>query len=493
MTKLLFILLSICFGLETNDVINRPFKHAGAIESLIDLESQYDELILVQLDLANDSLYNIVNSNIPDLNLNIGPATYHRVFPTQEFNRLENILSSDDYHILKRPYILPNNSRQYWVEVKQGSNTQGTYTEDEAISYTCDCVGGASDCVKLGWDSWYNPLDYYGEAWWGFSPPIHSYVNEIRVTVRGAQCDDLPLWSETYMGMRDANGGWSEDYELSIEYADNIYVVPEVWSEGMLMPIVGSEDNYVIDQVTLQFFYTCLYPDSPNYVVSSDGNYCDYVNISWESPDDNDDVLGYNLYRDQELINQFSTDNFSFTDYSASEGIVHEYCVVSVGECGESEQSCNTGYRKTEPNIVESTDASDGLFEDYVLITWESSENTDYYKVYRDEAWIALINPNSELEFIDEYINPEIEYNYCVEAMNECGESDWQCDIGYGAMGLGDINDDDSVDVLDVVSIVNIIMGYLDPTPSQVWSSDLNNDNQINIQDVILLVNMILD
>ena len=119
----------------------------------------------------------------------------------------------------------------------------------------------------------------------------------------------------------------------------------------------------------------------------------------------------------------FSIDNFSFTDYSASEGIVHEYCVVSVGECGESEQSCNTGYRKTEPNIVESTDASDGLFEDYVLITWESSENTDYYKVYRDEAWIALINPNSELEFIDEYIDPEKvlfpEENAGIESLKE--------------------------------------------------------------------------
>ena len=95
-------------------------------------------------------------------------------------------------------------------------------------------------------------------------------MNEIRVTVRGGQCDDLPLWSETYMGMRDENGNWSQDYELSIDYIDNLYVVPDTWSEGMLMPIVGSEDNYVIDQVTLQFFYTCLYPDSPNYVVSSD-------------------------------------------------------------------------------------------------------------------------------------------------------------------------------------------------------------------------------
>ena len=491
MAKLLFILLSFCFSSDAKDIIDRPFKQAGAIESLIDINNQYDELILVQLDLANDSLYNIVNSNIPDLDLNIGPATYHRVFPNQEFNRLEDILSLDNYHILKRPYTLPNNSRQYWVEVKQGGNTQGTYTEDEAISYTCDCVDGASDCVKLGWDSWYNPFDYWGEAWWAFDPPIHSYVNEIRVTVRGAQCDDLPLWSDTYMGMREESGYFSQDYLLSEQYTDNIYVVPEIWSEGMLMPMVGSNDNYVIDQVTVQFFYTCLSSDAPVNVASSDGNYCDHIDISWESPEDNDDVLGYNLYRDQELINQFSTDNFNFSDYSASAGIVHEYCVVSVGECGESELSCNTGYRKSAPDTVDFVDASDGLFNDYVSVIWSASEDVSSYKIYRDGVWLGI--GNDELEYLDYYIDIGYEHNYCIEAINDCGESDWQCDIGYGAMGLGDVNDDSSIDVLDVVAIVNIIMGYLDPTTSQFWSSDLNNDEQINIQDVILLVNMILN
>ena len=286
MIIILFILLSFNFALDSKDIINRPFKEAGSIESLVNPNTQYEELILVQLNLANDSLFAIVDSNIPDLNLNVGPATYHRVFPLEEFSRLTNIISSDSYHILKRPYVLPNNTREYWIELKQGSETYGTYTEDDAISYTCDCVGGASDCVKLGWYSWYNPLDYWGEAWWAFSPPVYSYINEIRVVVRGAQCDDLPLWSETYMGMKDENGNWSQDYELSIQYTDNIYVVPEVWSENMLMPIIGSEDNYVVDEVTLQFFYTCVFSETPNYVVASDNNYCEYVNINWDPPED---------------------------------------------------------------------------------------------------------------------------------------------------------------------------------------------------------------
>ena len=404
----LLIILSLSNATEEEQKINRSFTQSGSIESLIDLNMNYKELILVQLDLINDSLYNIVDSNISELELNIGPATYHRVFPIESFNRLEDIISEDSYQILKRDYQLPNSSRQYWVELKQGSETHGTYTEDDAISYTCDCIGGASDCVKLGWYSWYNPLDYWGEAWWGFSPPVHTYVNEIRVTVRGAQCDDLPLWSETYMGMRDNNGNWSQDYELSIQYADNIFVVPETWSEGMLMPIVGSEDNYVVDQVTLQFFYTCLTADSPNFVVSSDGNYCNHINISWEAPDDMEGIIGYNLYRDQELVTQLDINTLNFSDYSAVDNVIHEYCVSSINECGESELSCNSGYLMSLPSSTDNVYASDGDYSDFIIIDWNPSNGASSFIVYRDGVWLGVEDGSSDFpQYIDNFIEQQ--------------------------------------------------------------------------------------
>mgnify|MGYP001181604244 CR=1 FL=1 len=491
----ILILIYFSFGLsiDNHQEINRPFKQAGSIEALIASDIDYDELILVQLDMSTDSLLLIINNNIPELDLNIGLGSYHRIFPIEIFNRLENLISPTDYKILKRNYSRPNESRQYWVDIKQGGETLGTYTEDDAISYTCDCVDGASDCVKLGWYSWYNPFDYWGEAWWGFTPPVHSYVNEIRVTIRGAQCDLLPTSSETYMGMQDNNGNWSQDYQLSIDYADNIFVVPEIWNSDMLVPRVGSEDNYVVDQVTIQFFYTCLSPDTPDYVVSSDGNYCDYINLSWEEPTDNDDIIAYNIYRDGNLVTQVDINTFNFQDYGASQDVIHEYCITSLNDCGESEHSCNTGYLKQDPIPVDFVDASDGSFEEYVYISWSPSENASLYKIYRDETWLGIIDSSTLTEYIDYYIDYEFEHEYCIEVINDCGISDWMCDIGYGAAGLGDINNDTAVDILDVVLLVNIILDYSDPTESQIWASDINNDNQINIQDIILLVSMILD
>ena len=56
----------------------------------------------------------------------------------------------------------------------------------------------ASGCVVVGFnDSWYDPFDYYGEAWWNFQSPQFDEVTEVRVYVQGAQCDNLPVWSES--------------------------------------------------------------------------------------------------------------------------------------------------------------------------------------------------------------------------------------------------------------------------------------------------------
>ena len=58
---------------------------------------------------------------------------------------------------------------------------------------------------------------------------------------------------------------------------------------------------------------------------------------------------------------------------------------------------------------------------------------------------------------------------------------------------LGDINQDQNIDILDVISMVNIILGSLQPNIVEFLSSDINEDEVINIQDVIILIAIILD
>ena len=56
----------------------------------------------------------------------------------------------------------------------------------------------------------------------------------------------------------------------------------------------------------------------------------------------------------------------------------------------------------------------------------------------------------------------------------------------------GDVNFDDTIDVLDVIQAVNYIMGLVEPNENQFWASDMNDDMTINVLDVIEIVNLIL-
>jgi len=496
MIRLLFILFILC-GLSYSqssqldvEVEKKSFIPPGSIEALID--DYTATYFLVQLDLKNDSLYNIANNALPEAELFNGPASYHRVMDLEHLDIISNQLSSDYLTILNDSYRVPNMSRSFWVEVHEGSEPEGTDTQDDAIEYTCSCLEGASDCVKLGWDDgWYNPLDYYGEAWYAYAPPNYQSIEEIRVTVTGAQCDALPVWSETYMGMRNDSGSWNQDYELSIDYTANIYVVSEIWSNGMLMPQIGSEDNYVIDKVKLEFFYNCEGPEySPYNILADDQHSCSEISINWElSPSS---FTSQNLYRDGELISTLNSVENTFTDYFAIPGVEHLYCIEALNECGVSQQSCNPGSLLTEPDTVDNVEASDGAYNNQVIITWDENNNTDSYKIYRDNVWLGINNSNSDTDYYDQIAELNVVYEYCIEAINICGESNFSCDTGFSDVGVGDVNGDGEINVLDVVITVNVILEMEPISDDILFSADLNGDGQINVLDVVLIVNMIL-
>ena len=63
--------------------------------------------------------------------------------------------------------------------------------------------------------------------------------------------------------------------------------------------------------------------------------------------------------------------------------------------------------------------------------------------------------------------------------------------LGY-TYTLGDVNQDDELNVLDIVTTVNFILGILNPTAYQQYAGDMNDDNDINILDVVILTNVIL-
>ncbi len=259
----------------------------------------------------------------------------------------------------------------------------------------------------------------------------------------------------------------------------------------MLMPQIGSEDNYVIDKVKLEFFYTCDEPEySPYNILADDDLSCSDINITWElSPSS---ATSQNLYRDGQLITTLDVNENSFTDYFAIPGTEHLYCVEAVNECGVSPQSCNPGSLLAAPGASQNIDASDGIYNNQVIITWDINEDATSYKIYRDNIWLGLNNTNINTEYIDQIAELGIVYDYCIESINDCGQSDLACDLGFSDSGPGDVNGDGDINVLDVVSMVNVILSLEPLTDDILYSADLNADGVIDVLDVVSIINMIL-
>jgi len=77
-------------------------------------------------------------------------------------------------------------------------------------------------------------------------------------------------------------------------------------------------------------------------------------------------------------------------------------------------------------------------------------------------------------------------------------DTEWMLSVIYNLLDntngvIGDINQDDAINVLDIINLINFILGVEIPDDNQITLSDLNDDQIINILDVVMLVNLILN
>ena len=87
-------------------------------------------------------------------------------------------------------------------------------------------------------------------------------------------------------------------------------------------------------------------------------------------------------------------------------------------------------------------------------------------------------------EGIIAYANNEIDTEWMLYVLNDL--------LGSFDGIVGDINQDDVINILDVVSLINFILGVNTPNEYEQLAADLNQDLNINVLDVVILVNTIL-
>ena len=134
-------------------------------------------------------------------------------------------------------------------------------------------------------------------------------------------------------------------------------------------------------------------------------------------------------------------------------------------------------------------------------------------QIKADDDWINLENTTESLNewaekrfVLSNYINltNQIQFRFIASdefndgdngsggSLVEAALDDFKLEIvGYQALD-GDLNLDSEINILDIVMLVNIIIGELVPSDSQLDAADINNDIDVNVLDIVSLVNLVL-
>lgn len=106
------------------------------------------------------------------------------------------------------------------------------------------------------------------------------------------------------------------------------------------------------------------------------------------------------------------------------------------GELNSFNGSSATGFWSPmyNPPVVANLDASDGIHEDRISLSWSLNENTpavtEEFKIYRDGYLIGTVGEN-DYSFIDYNVVPGVYYTYSVAGVNNRGIGIRTSDLGY--------------------------------------------------------------
>jgi len=169
-------------------------------------------------------------------------------------------------------------------------------------------------------------------------------------------------------------------------------------------------------------------PAAPTGVTASDGTYCSYVRVSWNSASG---ATAYEIWRSTSpdgVYLQIGTDTASpYDDTTAVANRYYYYRVTATNACGRSSfSSYDRGHRPDLPAAPTGVSASDSSYCGYVRITWNAVSGATSYKIYRSTSATGTytqIGTDMASPYDDTTAVPGTQYYYKLKATNACGDS----------------------------------------------------------------------
>ena len=124
----------------------------------------------------------------------------------------------------------------------------------------------------------------------------------------------------------------------------------------------------------------------------------------------------------------------------------------------------------------------DGIFTPYGTVKWEAGDHDMFainYRVYGDCTGDTIRISGSVSST----------YDWRAGTENETVSSEVLVRVAYK---LGDVNGDESVNIVDATTLINYISaGNVQLNSYQLAAADINGDGQVNTSDVTLLINIL--
>jgi len=169
---------------------------------------------------------------------------------------------------------------------------------------------------------------------------------------------------------------------------------------------------------------------APTNVSAADALHEDHVLISWT--DNSAAETGYNVYRatvaDTTLVTTRPIGSTAYLDTTGVSGTTYDYQVEAFDNDGPSERNSDDGLRNLNPPA--NVSATDGDFEDQVVITWDDESGAETgYTVWRDGSLVGTVGANvTTITDTDETLGTEHEYT--VASIDTYGQSETSSDFG---------------------------------------------------------------
>ncbi|MDL2238689.1 C25 family cysteine peptidase [Bacteroidales bacterium OttesenSCG-928-L14] len=228
------------------------------------------------------------------------------------------------------------------------------------------------------------------------------------------------------------------DWILIEEFTDNY---PEWEQFSIDLPETSNTANYyiafesevngaygvVVDDISISLrFNPCMSVINLNaeYNVNS-------VDLSWELPEHSDNILGYDVYCNDILLDRVTTNEYKHSNIPYQNNI--KYCVTSIYDFCTATTKCYDLFTCVEPRNL-----TIDLIENNLVLQWEGASDVEYFNIYKNEVLIATNHTETNYSYFEGETG---KYTYKVTAVYpNCIESEG-VELQYSVEGINNISE----------------------------------------------------